>query len=295
MALKRRPAGWPLLILSIIIYFPLRLSAQDLQVHFIDVGEGDSILIISPGQKAVLIDSGSGKAGDKVGDYLKSQKIKGLNLVIATHPHEDHIGGFQNLIGTFFFALFTEPGFGANTRVYADLLTGLRKNDVKYKIARAGQAYTVDPGIILSILAPEDPLISHSRSDANNNSVIARLNCLDVGFLFMGDAEGEAEKRLMANNPDLRSEVLKVGNHGSKYSTSIPFLDRVKPRVAVISAGPNNDGHLSQSTLDKLIKRGTKIYRTDENGDIVISTDGRKIMVMAEKTPVPAEMKAGED
>lgn len=293
--MKRRPTGWPLLILFIIIFFPLRLSAQDLQVHFIDVGEGDSILIISPGQKAVLIDSGSGKAGNKVGDYLKSQKIKGLNLVIATHPHEDHIGGFRNLIGTIFFALFTEPGFGTNTRVYADLLTSLRKNEVKYKIARAGQAYTVDPGIILSILAPEDPLILHSRSDANNNSVIARLSWLDIDFLFMGDAEGEAEKRLMAKNPDLQSEVLKVGNHGSRYSASIPFLDRVKPRVAVIPVGPDDDGHLTQSTLDKLIERKIKVYRTDEDGNIVISTDGRKIKVMVEKTPVPAQMKEREN
>jgi len=286
--MKFRPAGWPLAIVIIILFFPLWLFARDLQVHFIDVGEGDAILITSPEQKAVLIDSGSGKAGNKVGDYLKSRKIQGLNLVIATHPHEDHIGGFQNLIGALFFALFTEPGFGANTQTYLDLLTSLRKNDVKYKIARAGQGYAVDPGITLSILAPEDPLVTRSRSDSNNNSVIARLSYLDIDFLFVGDAEGEAESRLMAKNPDLRSEVLKVGNHGSKYSASIPFLDRVKPQAAVISAGSNKDGHLTQSTLDELMKRKIQIYRTDENGTIVMSTDGRKINIMVERTSAPA-------
>ncbi|MTV47720.1 MBL fold metallo-hydrolase [Heliobacillus mobilis] len=248
-------------------------------VHFIDVGQADSIYIQLPNHNDILIDGGNRADGQKVVDYLKAQGVDDLEAVIATHPHEDHIGGLPDVLQAYQVDSFYMPNAVTTTRTFEDLLIAVKENHAKTIVAKAGMKLEV-PGAEEVILAPE---IGDS-DDLNNSSVVLKLNYGQTSFLFTGDAENLSEVQMLSNGYDVSADVLKVGHHGSQYSTSKGFLDNVKPKYAVISVGAGNEyGHPAESTLKLLQDAGVPVYRTDKDGTVVVTTDGASIFMSTQK------------
>jgi beta-lactamase superfamily II metal-dependent hydrolase len=272
---------------------PTPFGAQGrLQVYALDVGQGDSQLIISPEGKSVLIDAGPPQAGDEVVAALEKRNVKSLDLAVATHPHADHIGGMRQVLENVEVKNFLDSGRVYASSEYERLLRVITEKKIKFIEAKKGMRFDLGSGVGLETLNPQGDgrFITKVRpggSLENANSVVLRLSYGNFAMLFTGDAETETEQLMMESAEPLRAQVLKVGHHGSRYATSGKFLEAVAPEVAIISCGAGNRyGHPAQSTLDRLQKAGAKIYRTDLNGDITIITDGNKFEVHAAKQPV---------
>jgi len=244
-----------------------------LQVHFIDVGQGDSILVLAPGGEAMLVDGGDSEYGQTVVDYLQSQGIKKLTVLVATHPHADHIGGIQAVLEKFPVKLVYMPRVTNNTDQFAGLLTAIQAQGLKIRVARAGVDIPLS-GVKAVFIAPN----RQDYDNINDYSAVLKITCNKVSFLLEGDAGETSEAEMLASGLDLQADVLKVGHHGSHSSTSEGFLKAVAPQDAVIMCGLGNDyGHPHWETLESLSMAGVKTYRTDLNGNIVITTDGEKI------------------
>ena len=244
------------------------------EVHFIDVGQGDSILIEAE-DSSMLIDAGENNYGLHVVDYLKSQDISNLDYVIGTHPHSDHIGGLDTVLKTCSVDKIIMPDVVHTTKTFDNVLTTIEENNLKLTRAVAGDVYRLGPASF-TILAP----VASSYQDINNYSIVIRLTYEDTSFLFTGDAEALSEKEILASGLDLSADVLKLGHHGSAYSSSDAFLDAVDPSYAVISVGKDNDyGHPHSQTLQAVKDGNIKLYRTDVQGTIVFTTDGKNISV----------------
>jgi competence protein ComEC len=208
--------------------------------------------------------------------YLKSQGVDDIELMIATHMHADHIGGLDDVLAAFVVESVVDNGTAVDTATYRDYRDAVLAEGCRYSVAKSGQSWEFGDCVV-KILGP-----ARDYRDFNNNSVICLLDCGDVEFLFTGDAEAEAEADLIGK--PVSAEVLKVGHHGSRTSTSQAFLDAVKPEVAVISVGASNRyGHPHRETLDKLAAAKVKVYRTDLNGTVAVLTDGRTYTVSAER------------
>ncbi len=262
-----------------------------LQVYALDVGQGDSQLIISPEGKSVLIDAGPPQAGDEVVAAIKKRNINSVDLAVATHPHADHIGGMRTVCENVEVKNFLDSGRKYASNEYNRLLQVIIEKKIKFIQAKKGMKFDLDSGVQLETLNPQgDQFINKVRSGGsieNANSIVLRLGFRNFSMLFTGDAETETEQFMMRFADPLRAQVFKVGHHGSRYATSGKFLEAVGPEVAVISCGAGNRyGHPAQSTLDRLQKAGTKVYRTDLNGEISIITDGNKFEVHTERRPV---------
>lgn len=255
---------------------PPALTGKVLYVHVIDVGQGDSHLIVTPERKTVLIDAGPAEAGAQVVAFLRRLDIRELDLVIATHPHADHIGGMGYVLEAVKVKNFLDSGQEHTTLTYRRMLEAVKKHVGRLTIAKAGQKFNLDNGVVLSVLGPRQPWLQNvSGSDLNANSVVVRLDYGRFSMLFTGDAEDETEARLLADEAPLNVKVLKVAHHGSRHSTKEPFLRAVKPEIAVISCGATNRyGHPTQATLDRLRRAGATVYRTDLHGDVTIATNG---------------------
>ena len=287
----------------------------ELQVHVLDVGpiEGDSILIISPTGKSVLIDAGDAGKGKVVLDALKRYKVDRLDYFIATHPHTDHIGAADEVLNgikvgnmidngvdlsTPAPVTATKPGKGkkvapppappkkSKTKTvnafFDEYRDALKQNGAQYEKAEPGKKYDLGGGAILTVLAPTEPFFTKDQlkgggNDANANSIVLRLDYGDFSMLFMGDAESQTEERLLSKpDLDLKVKVIKIGHHGSKYATSENFVKRVQPEAAIISDGAwNRYGHPAQSVLDRLKAANTKVWRTDLQGEVTITTKGK--------------------
>ncbi len=247
-------------------------STQKVFVHFIDVGQADSIYISLPNDQDILIDAGNRADGSTVVSYLRNQKVDDIELLIATHPHEDHIGGVPDVLNMFEVENIIDSGYPANTAAFNTYFTAVQAEGAKY--AQAGYQSFTYGSTTLKILTGHEYC-----DDVNNYSVVCRLDTGDIEFLFMGDAENPVESNLYG---DLSAEVLKVGHHGSSSSTTKSFLDLVKPKAAIISVGSGNDyGHPSNKVLSRLQSAGAKIYRTDEQGTIIVTTDGSTYSINA--------------
>lgn len=249
--------------------------AGQLTVHFIDVGQGDSILIQTPSQN-ILIDGGPKAAGSSVVSYIKGQGVSKLNLVIGTHPHEDHIGGLVAVLQSIPVTEVIDSAVPHTTKTYEDYLNIIESKNIRFTDGRAGAVRDLGGGASMQIVHPSSP----SASDLNNASVVARIVFGQISFLFSGDAESAAESQILGRGAAIASTILKVGHHGSRTSTSQSYLDAVKPKAAVIMCGAGNSyGHPHEETLAKLAAAGVEIYRTDQHGTIIISTDGQTYTV----------------
>lgn len=251
------------------------------EVHFIDVGQGDSILIISDG-KTILIDAGENDKGKVVVDYLKKLGIKKIDLLIATHPHSDHIGGMDTVINTFKIGKIVmqrlPDSLVPTTRTYTDVLSAIADKGLKVTPAKVGDSYDFGSGK-LTILGP-----NAEYDNLNDMSIVCKFNYGKKSFLLAGDMQSSAEKDLLRKGFDLKSDVLKVGHHGSSTSTTKQFYKAVNPKYCVISVGDGNSfGHPNAKTLKTIATNGAKIYRTDFQGSIVIGISDGKINVSCEK------------
>lgn len=255
----------------------------NMQVHFIDVGQGDSILIQSPDGKNMLIDAGTALDAPKVIAFLKSRNIKTLDIALATHPHADHIGGFEEVLNTFTVKQFIDSGNVHTTATYVNLLTLIDKKNIPFSVAQTGDVIALDPAIKLNVLHTDDRAIDHNAA-----SIVTRLAYDNVSFLFTGDADERVEKEMIGQS-NLKSTYLKVGHHGSRTSTSADFLAAVKPQAAILSYGKNNIyGHPHAETVKRLKDAGIKSYATETAGTITVTTNGTAHSVTTSLTkPVP--------
>lgn len=248
-------------------------TSGTLQVHYIDVGQADSILILQ-GTHAMLIDAGNNDDYELVYKYLNKQGIKNLEYVVGTHPHEDHIGGLDYIIDNFNIGkIFLPKNAKSNTKTYTDVLKAISNKGLKAINPLPDSSFNLGEADC-SILAPN----SSSYEDLNNFSVVIKVKFGDNSFLFEGDAEALSEMEMVKKGYDLKADVIKVGHHGSSSSTCAKFLAKVQPQYAVISVGKDNSyGHPQKGTMDRLKNGKIEVYRTDECGTIVALSDGKNI------------------
>ena len=243
------------------------LPLNELRVHFIDVGQGDSILV-DLGSNEVLIDGGGKSPGvtDYIGKYIDGP----LEVMVATHPHADHIGGLIEALEVLQVEEIWLNGDTSTSKTYQDFMAAVNTEEAEVNQAkRNGTISTED--LNFSILNPPDSLFS----ETNNNSIVLRLEYGDIAFLFTGDAEKEAEASMLTTGSELWAQILKAGHHCSKTASTKAFLERVKPEKAICMVGENNRyGHPHQETLTALKEIGAEIYRTDTDGTIIVLTDG---------------------
>jgi competence protein ComEC len=264
-------------------------SGDELQVHVLNVGQGDSILIIAPGGKTVLVDAGAPGSGRVVLDAMKRYGVDHLDLMVATHAHADHIGGADEVMRRTKVTTVLDSRVPNSTKNYEDFLAAIEKTGAKYVPASPGQKFDLGGNATLSVLAPVQPFFSKNqlRSGANEpnaNSVVARLDYGDFSMLLTGDAEAETEERLMKAGANIRAKILKVGHHGSRYASSEKFLKQGAFEAAIISDGADNRyGHPSQDALDRFQRLGTKLFRTDLEGEITIISRGRGYEIRTER------------
>lgn len=240
-------------------------------VHFIDVGQGDSALLLS-GTEAVLIDAGTPECGDELVAYLQAQGITELRAVIATHPHADHIGSMAQVIRAFPITEFFMPNRTATTKTYSNMLDALEEKNVAVTVPEPGDSLTLRSGAQFRFLSPSSEA---SYADTNNYSIVAMLYAGQTRILFTGDAEAEVEETLLRQRADLQCDILKVGHHGSHSSSTPDFLRATGAKTAIISCAAKNDyGHPHAETLKNLENTGfTAIRRTSEEGTIVCNLD----------------------
>ena len=256
----------------------VKIDPNNLIIHFVDVGQGDCILI-SKNNEHVLIDAGNNEDGPLLVEYFKELGIKKFKYVIGTHAHEDHIGGIDNVINNFELGHYYMPDVITTTKTFEDVLDALLAKKKAFETPNIGDKFK------LSDTEFEVLYLGDDKSDLNNTSIVLKLTYKNTTYLFMGDATSTVERILINEGKDLKSDVLKVGHHGSQYSSSAAFLKQVSPRYAVIQVGQDNDyGHPKQVTIDKLEKLKTLTYRTDKHGTIILTSDGDNISFETIKT-----------
>ncbi len=253
-----------------------------LQVTFFDVGQGDAIFIETPKRHQILIDGGPDSGIlEKLAKEMPFWDNT-LDLMILTHPEKDHVSGLIEVLKRYKVENILWTGVIRDTSEYKAWLEAVRDEKAEVKIARSGQRILWESNSpdFIDILYPLENLAGREFKDSNNTSVVARLVFGEQSFLFTGDAHKSVERELAEKEVSIDSDVLKVGHHGSKTSSSQEFIEKVSPEIAVISAAKNNSyGHPHQEVLDILKKYGIKILRTDESGDIKIFSDGRDITI----------------
>lgn len=258
------------------------VTDSEVTVHFIDVGQGDCELIMTP-DKNVLIDCGEKEYSDAVIAYLKAQNITRLDYIIVTHPHSDHAGGMSYIINEFETGTVIMPKIKDSvvptTSTYKRLLKAISKNNVSVEYAKAGAEYDLGGGSKMDIIAPVG-----DYDDLNNYSVVMKFTHGSNSFLFTGDIEKQAESDILDSGADIGADVVKVAHHGSSTSSTKAFIKAVSPRIAVVEVGsPNSYNHPNKDTLKRYGKVVDTIYRTDINGSIVFESDGEGFNIITEK------------
>ncbi|MDD4189181.1 MAG: ComEC/Rec2 family competence protein [Eubacteriales bacterium] len=248
-----------------------------LKVHYIDVGQADCTLIKTD-SAVMLIDGGNTDDSAKITGYLRNNGVEKIDIVIATHPHEDHIGGLAEIIRKFEIGKIYMPKAQANTAAYERLLRAVQEKGLKITTAKAGTVFELDHDTKCEIYSP----IKDMYEEINSYSVVLKMTYGHTTFLFTGDIGTDGEFEMMEAGFNLNADVLKVAHHGSKYSSSEEFLKAVTPEYAIIFVGANNDYYYPH---EKAMERldGAKVYRTDLSGTIVITSDGEALSIKEEK------------
>ena len=277
------------LILSSVLAIMMIISAgcealidpvTELELHFIDVGQGDSTLILTPGGYSMLIDAGDNTQGENVASYIRSLGISRIDVLIGTHPDADHIGGIDDIIDSFEIGDFYMPRKTHDTKTYEDVLLAAKAKGLKIKAAESDKAIAFDPDSSALFLSPEN----RSYPDNNAYSAVVQLTYKNSRFLLMGDAEIENDEDMISKYGDsLSSDIIKLGHHGSATSSSEEFLDIVNPSAAVVScAYKNKYSHPHKEILSCLEENDIPLYRTDEQGTVVFYSDGESVSVNME-------------
>jgi len=286
-----------LLAVALIIWFLVfnQRPGRILETDFLDVGQGDAILIKTPKGQTVLIDGGpDNKVLEKLGKYLQPLQ-KRIDLIILTHPHADHVSGLVEVLRRYSVGLVILNGVYLKTDNYNQFLKAIEDNKVKVLIAEAGEAIHFDKDLEFDILSPnKNPagLVFNKNSesfgtvgnDVNDTSIVGKLIFNDFSIMFMGDATSKIENQLLAYGNSLKSDILKVGHHGSKYSSFTNFLKTVAPKAGIIEVGAKNFyGHPSPAALSRLGMFDINIFRTGQNGDIRVLSNGFTTNIYKEK------------
>ena len=274
---KATPLPVVLLILAVVIftYFQTqqeRFTPVDgmLYVHFIDVGQGDSILITTD-DEAMLIDTGESEYAQTVIDYLDSIGVTELTYAVATHPHSDHMGGMAKVINAIPIETFIAPDAVNTSSAFDKMLTALEKNKLQITVPTLGETFKLGSATLTALVPQNIP-----SEDLNNQSVVFRLDFGYTSLLLTGDAETAAEAEMLASGIDLDCDVLKVGHHGSRTSSSEAFLAAISPDLAIISCGKDNSyGHPHSEIVKRLKAQGIPFRQTDKEGTIILVSDGQ--------------------
>lgn len=256
-------------------------------VYFIDVGQGDASLILCDGH-SMLIDGGRANQSDKIYTVLKEKGITHLDYIIATHPDDDHVGGLAGALNYATVGVALSPVTSDDSKSFEDFKKYLDKQDTDITIPTVGEKFSLGDSTI-EVLGPTEIVDSD-----NNNSIVLKVIHGDNSLLFPGDAESKEENDIINSDANLKSSVLKIGHHGSSYSTSEEWLNTVNPAVAIISCGAENEyGHPTEELLERLKTRGIQVFRTDLQGDITIHEQDGKLVCEAEKNPDADVFAAG--
>lgn len=248
-----------------------------LKVHYLDVGQGDSIFVELPNNETMLIDAAESYQSENIINYLKNLNYQKIDYVIGTHPHTDHIGGLKDIINTFEIGKIYMPKVVSTTKTYESLLMAIKDKNLKINTAKAGTSIIDTDALKINILAPNNS----TYTELNNYSVVTKITYGTTKFLFMGDAEKLSENEIKEN---VTADVIKIGHHGSNTSSSIDFIKKVNAKYGIISVGLNNKYNLpKEETITNWENSGTKIYLTSTNGTIRASSDGTNIKIESEK------------
>lgn len=248
-----------------------------LKVHYLDVGQGDSIFVELPNNETMLIDAAESYQSENIINYLKNLNYQKIDYVIGTHPHTDHIGGLKDIINTFEIGKIYMPKVVSTTKTYESLLMAIKDKNLKINTAKAGTSIIDTDALKINILAPNNS----TYTELNNYSAVTKITYGTTKFLFMGDAEKLSENEI---KEDVTADVIKIGHHGSNTSSSIDFIKKVNAKYGIISVGLNNKYNLpKEETITNWENSGTKIYLTSTNGTIRASSDGTNIKIESEK------------
>jgi competence protein ComEC len=273
------------LALMVILAWIAAFQMPDGRLHvvFFDVGQGDAIFIQCPDGQQILVDGGPdpsallSRLGTKMPFWDRS-----LDLVILTHPQEDHLAGLVDVLARYEVGQVVDSGQECTTSTCQAWTEVIEKKGIAHRRAEAGMVIDVGPHVRLDVLHPPARLLANTASDTNNNSVVVRLTYGQFSLLLTGDVQQEGERALLASGQPLNSLVVKVPHHGADTSLTLPFLQAVNPQLAIISVGADNlFGHPDELTLEKL--EGTPTYRTDQQGNIEVVTDGERYWVVTER------------
>ena len=247
---------------------------EDMTAHFIDVGQGDSTLLETPSGKTILIDGGRKSAGEEVVDYLASAGIDTIDLLVATHPDADHIGGLIDVLETMDVKQVLDSGKEHTTDTYIEYLDLIDKKDIPFETAVEGEVLSYED-MSMKVMNSKE-----SSSDNNESSIVLKVSHGEIDFLLTGDATIQNEEEMLPAF-NLEAEILKVGHHGASTSTSLAFIDEVQPEVGILSYGENSYGHPDSEVVDRLWEEEVKLYSTCDQGDIAITSTGSSYDVNA--------------
>lgn len=271
-------------IVWLMAFVPVRPT---LRLTFFDVGDGACALIRTPSGKAVVVDCGTsswrspGSVGSKlIAPYLQSQGLDGIDAAVITHPHADHVSGFPALLKREPAEVVLDNGLGHISAEFRPILQAMKRSHARYRRLRRGQSVHTGDGVVLTVVGPTET----SHEDPNENSLVLRLTYKRVAVLFSGDATRDSEAEILTSKPNLRAQVLVVGHHGSRDSTSPAWLAAVRPRIAVIScASRSRYGFPSREITRRLAAFGARTYVTGRCGAVTITSDGSTINVSSFK------------